>query len=194
MPQIASSHSEYLQAIFALEEGGVPAIQARIGDWLGVSRASVSEMVRKLQSEGMVAEATGAVHLTDEGRAVAEIVVRRHRLAECFLSEVLRLPWIKLHAEATIWEHVISDDVEAAMLLVMGSPQTCPHGNPIPGTGYQAPPSKPVSDMEVGEARVIERIGEELEGDLEMMEYLDAAGLLGLFASARIRVIAEPRG
>jgi len=147
-------------------------------------------------------------------------VVRRHRLAECFLSEVLRLPWIKLHAEATIWEHVISDDVESAMLQVMGSPQTCPHGNPIPGTGYQVPPSKPVSDMEVGEVRVIERIGEELEGDLEMMEFLDAAGLhpgtelemvgrtphdvmtvqtagsdpvgLGLFASARIRVMAEP--
>ena len=219
MSHIPSSHSEYLQAIFGLEESGVPAIQARIGDWLGVSRASVSEMVRKLQSEGMVAETTGAVRLTDEGRVIAEIVVRRHRLAECFLSEVLRLPWIKIHAEAAVWEHAISDDVEGAMLMVMGNPQTCPHGNPIPEMGYQAPPTKPVSEMEVGEVRVIERIGEELEGDLQMMEYLDDASLhpgtelemvgrtphdvmtvqtagsdpvgLGLFASARIWVIAE---
>lgn len=220
MSQIPSSHSEYLQAIFALEEGGVPAIQARIGDWLGVSRASVSEMVRKLQGEGMVAETTGAVRLTGEGRVVAESVVRRHRLAECFLSEVLRLPWVKVHAEAAVWEHVISDDVEAAIRTAMDDPQTCPHGNPIPGMGYEAPPTTTISEMEVGETRVIERIGEELEGDMEMMEFLDTAGLhpgseievvgrtphdvmtvqtagsdpvgLGSFAAERIRVISAP--
>jgi len=219
MSQIPSSHSEYLQAIFALEEGGVPAIQARIGDWLGVSRASVSEMVRKLQGEGMVAETTGAVCLTGEGRVVAEVVVRRHRLAECFLSDVLRLPWVKVHAEAAVWEHVISDDVEAAILMVLDGPQTCPHGNPIPGMGYEAPPTKTISEMKVGETLVIERIGAELEGDIEMMELLDTAGLhpgseievlghtphdvmtvqtggsdpvgLGSFASDRIRVISD---
>ncbi|MCB2224266.1 MAG: metal-dependent transcriptional regulator [Actinobacteria bacterium] len=174
---IPSAHREYLQAIFALEEGGIPAIQARIGDWLGVSRASVSEMVRKLHQEGMVAETTGEVRLTDAGRAVAESVVRRHRLAERFLSDILHLPWVQVHEEAAVWEHVISDQVEDAMREAMGEPQTCPHGNPIPGTGYVPPPTVEVSAMQAGDEGVIERISEELEGDLEMMAFLDEAGI-----------------
>ena len=214
---IPSAHREYLQAIFALEEGGTPAIQARIADWLGVSRASVSEMVRKLHNEGMVAETTGPVRLTDEGRRVAESVVRRHRLAERFLTDVLALPWLKVHEEAASWEHVISDDVEAAMRRVMADPQTCPHGNPIPGMGYVAPDTVTISEMEAGDKGVVERISEELEGDLEMMGFLDESGIrpglelevvgrtphdvmtvradgsdpvgLGAFASQRIRVV-----
>ena len=214
---IPSAHREYLQAIFALEEGGTPAIQARIADWLGVSRASVSEMVRKLHNEGMVAETTGPVRLTEEGRRVAESVVRRHRLAERFLADVLALPWIKVHEEAGSWEHVISSDVEAAMRRVMGDPQTCPHGNPIPGMGYVAPETVAIGEMEAGDRGVVERISEELESDLEMMGFLDESGIrpglaleivgrtphdvmtvraggsepvgLGAFASERIRVV-----
>jgi DtxR family Mn-dependent transcriptional regulator len=215
---IPSAHREYLQAIYGLEEGGIPAIQARIGDWLGVSRASVSEMVRKLHQEGMVAETTGEVRLTSAGRTVAESVVRRHRLAERFLSDILDLPWVQVHAEAGVWEHVISDVVEEAMRRVMGEPKTCPHGNPIPGSGYVAPDTVVVADLRAGDAGVVERISEELEGDIEMMAFLDEAGLrpgnrlevvgrtphdvmtvrtaesdpvgLGPFASERIRVVA----
>ena len=175
--EIASAHREYLQAVFALEEGGTPAIQARIADWLGVSRASVSEMVRKLHAEGMVTETTGPVSLSPEGRRIAESVVRRHRLAERFLSDVLGLSWIKVHEEAGSWEHVISDDVEAAMKRVMNDPQTCPHGNPIPGMGYEAPETVTISDLERGDVGRVERIGEELEGDLEMMGFLDESGI-----------------
>jgi DtxR family Mn-dependent transcriptional regulator len=177
MNEIPASHREYLQAILGLEESGINAIQARIADRLGVSRASVSEMVRKLQAEGLVAESTGAVRLTAEGREVAESVMRRHRLAERFLSDLLRLPWVKVHEEAAVWEHVISDDVEQALLDVMDTPQTCPHGNPIPGTGYVSPPVKPVADMEVGERRPLMRMSEELEMDSEMMAFLDEAGM-----------------
>ncbi|MBU1226811.1 MAG: metal-dependent transcriptional regulator [Actinobacteria bacterium] len=175
--KIPSAHRDYLQAIFALEEGGIPAIQARIGDWLGVSRASVSEMVRKLQEEGMIAETTGAVGLTEAGRVLAESVVRRHRLAERFLSDLLRLPWVTVHAEAAAWEHVISHDVEVALREVMGDPKTCPHGNPIPGMGYVAPEMTSISEMQIGQSGTVERISQELEGDLEMMAFLDESGI-----------------
>ncbi len=125
-------YREYAEAIWELEEEGIEPIQARVADWLGVSRASVSEMVRKMEGDGLVTT-EGAIQLTAEGRHLAEVVVRRHRLAERFLVEVLKLPWAKVHAEAEVWETAISDDVEKAMWAAMENPQTCPHGNPIPG-------------------------------------------------------------
>lgn len=167
---------EYAEAIWEIEEEGIDVIGARIADWLGVTRASVSEMLRKMAADGLV-DLDPEVRLTPEGRHLAEVVVRRHRLAERFLSEVLKLPWVKVHAEAEVWEHTISEDVEKAMWAVMDNPQTCPHGNPIPGAGYKPPPMKAIADLEPGERHPLERISEELELDDEMMGYLDEAGL-----------------
>ena len=163
---------EYAEAIWELEEAGIPVLQARIARWLGVSPASVSEMVRRMQTEGLVTTEDDLT-LTDEGRHLAAVVVRRHRLAERFLSEVLKLPWAKVHEEAEVWETMISDDVEKAMWAVMDDPKTCPHGNPIPGAGYRPPKMKPMADMESGETLRLERISEELELDVEMMYFLD---------------------
>ena len=163
---------EYAEAIWELEEAGIPVLQARIARWLGVSPASVSEMIRRMQTEGLV-DISDEVRLTEEGRHLAAVVVRRHRLAERFLSEVLKLPWAKVHTEAEVWETMISDDVEKAMWAVMDDPKTCPHGNPIPGAGYAPPRMKPVADMEAGETLALERISEELELDAEMMRFLD---------------------
>jgi DtxR family Mn-dependent transcriptional regulator len=168
-------YREYAEAIWELEEEGIEPIQARVADWLGVSRASVSEMVRKMEIDGLVT--IDPIRLTAEGRHLAEVVVRRHRLAERFLAEVLELPWAKVHAEAEVWETMISDDVERAMWAVMESPTTCPHGNPIPGAGYKPPKMKPMADMEPGEELFLERISEELELDAEMMGFLDDSGL-----------------
>ncbi len=167
---------EYAEAIWEIEEEGIEVIQARVADWLGVSRASVSEMMKRMQAVGLVSLDDG-IHLTDEGRHLAEVIVRRHRLAERFLSEVLKLPWDKVHAEAEVWETTISDDVERAMWDVMDDPKTCPHGNPIPGAGYKPPKMKPIAKMEPGEQLRLERISEELELDAEMMGYLDRSGL-----------------
>jgi DtxR family transcriptional regulator, Mn-dependent transcriptional regulator len=166
---------EYVAAIFEVGEEGLPVIQARIAEWLGVSRASVSEMIRKMEANGLVAT-NGEVTLTEDGRHLAEVVVRRHRLAERFLSEVLGLPWVKVHAEAEVWELAISDDVEAAMLAKLGRPTTCPHGNPIPGAGYRQPTLTAMSDM-VDKPMVLHRISEELELDNEIMGFLDESGL-----------------
>jgi DtxR family Mn-dependent transcriptional regulator len=181
-------YREYVAAIYELAEEGIPVIQARIADWLGLSRASVSEMVKRMTDDGLVTS-DGEVVLTEEGRHLAEVVVRRHRLAERFLAEVLMLPWVKVHAEAEVWEHVISDDVEAAMWNALGDPKTCPHGNPIPGAGYKPPPIKPLSTLSMSEARILERISEELELDAAVMGFLDEAqirpgAVLSVVASA----------
>lgn len=184
-------YREYVEAIWELQEEGIEPIQARIADWLGVSRASVSEMVHKMEAEGLV-ETEPVLRLTEDGRHLAEVVVRRHRLAERFLSEVLKLPWSKVHEEAEVWETTISDDVEQAMWAVMDNPKTCPHGNPIPGANYKPPKMKPISEMEIGETLRLERISEELELDADMMRYLDESDMR---PGARINVAgADPHG
>jgi DtxR family Mn-dependent transcriptional regulator len=164
-----ATYREYVGAIYELGEEGLPVIQARIAGWLGVSRASVSEMIRKMESDGLVT--TGPeIALTSNGRHLAEVVVRRHRLAERFLTEVLGLPWVKVHAEAEVWELAISDDVEAAMLAKLGQPTTCPHGNPIPGAGYRQPDLRQMSELS-RQPLYLHRVSEELELDNEIMGF-----------------------
>jgi DtxR family Mn-dependent transcriptional regulator len=170
-----TKYREYVAAIFELHEADLPVIQARIADWLGVTRPSVSEMMKRMEADGLVALGE-EVALTEEGRHLAEVVVRRHRLAERFLTEVLGMPWVKVHEEAEVWEHAISDDVEKAMWAKLDNPQTCPHGNPIPGAGYRPPPVEPIALL-VGRVAELERISEELELDDDIMDFLDVNGL-----------------
>jgi DtxR family Mn-dependent transcriptional regulator len=132
-------------------------------------------MVKRMEADGLVTT-IGEIRLTESGRHLAEVVVRRHRLAERFLSEVLGLPWVKVHAEAETWEHVISDDVEAAMVAKLGQPTTCPHGNPIPGAGYRQPKLSSLASLG-DEEKVLHRISEELELDGDIMGFLDESGL-----------------
>jgi DtxR family Mn-dependent transcriptional regulator len=170
-----ATYREYVAAIYELGEEGLAVIQARISDWLGVSRPSVSEMIKRMEADGLVVT-NGEVRLTDSGRHLAEVVVRRHRLAERFLTEVLGLPWVKVHSEAEVWEHAISDDVEEAMLSKLDRPRTCPHGNPIPGVGYRQPRLYPMTDLDK-KSLTLHRISEELELDAGIMGFLDDSGL-----------------
>lgn len=181
-----ATYREYVAAIYELSEEGLAPIRARIADWLGVSRASVSEMTRKMEFDGLVEKGT-EIALTPKGRHLAEVVVRRHRLAERFLTEVLGLPWVKVHAEAEVWELAISDDVEAAMLAKLGQPTTCPHGNPIPGAGYRQPQLQQMSEMG-SEPRFLHRVSEELELDNGIMGFLDESGLR---PGARVELVAR---
>jgi DtxR family Mn-dependent transcriptional regulator len=137
----------------------------------------VSEMMKRLEAEGLI---TGdkAIALTAAGERLAEQVVRRHRLAERFLTDVLKLSWAEAHHEAGRWEHVISDSVEQAMVELLGDPTTCPHGNPIPGSGYEArPDSGPLSKIAVGDAFTVRRITEELEFEPGLLEFLEASAI-----------------
>ena len=163
---------EYLEAIHALDEEGVTVIQARLADRLGHSAPSVSEMVHRLKSEGYVSLAGRAIGLTPAGRALAESVVRKHRLAERLLTDVIGLDWHKAHLEAGRWEHVISDEVEARLIEVLGHPATCPHGNPIPGAQSVPPASTPLADTQPGDRVILRRVTEQVEIDMASLTYL----------------------
>ena len=169
---------EYCEAIFELHEDDVAVIQARIAERLDVSRPAVSEMVHKMADEGLLTVNRGKIALSVEGMKLAEQVVRRHRLAERFLTDVLGLSWAVAHHEAGKWEHVISTPVEDAMAKLLGDPTTCPHGNPIPGSDYRAPDLVALSELAVGDGFTITRIPEELEFAKGMLEFLESHELL----------------
>jgi len=169
---------EYCEAIFELREDDLDVIQARIAERLDVSRPAVSEMIRKMDKAGLVTVDSGAIKLTADGGELAESVVRRHRLAERFLTDILGLSWAEAHVEAGRWEHVISPTVETAMMSVLGAPTTCPHGNPIPGTAYDAPDAVSLDSLEVGARFVVSRIPEELEFTPGILDFLEESSLL----------------
>lgn len=177
-PEWHPAFEEYCEAIWELAEDDIAVIQARIAERLEVSRPAVSEMIRRLDGEGLVDSDGSSISLTTDGRKLAERVVRRHRLAERFLTDVLKLSWAEAHQEAGKWEHVISDTVEGAIDRLLGSPTTCPHGNPIPGSDYDEPATSPLSSIEVGMAFVVSRIPEELEFTPGLLEFLEDASVL----------------
>ncbi len=128
---------EYLETILELEEEGIVPIRARLVERLGVSAPAVSEQVNRLVGGGYTELMDDrSLRLTDKGRTLATSVVRRHRLAERLLVDVIGLEWEKVHREADRWEHAISADVEEKLVQLLGDPATCPHGNPIPGAGH----------------------------------------------------------
>lgn len=190
MPAPGEHHpafEEYCECIFELEEDDVAVIQARMAERLQVSRPAVSEMIKRLEAEGLITT-DGAIRLTPSGQGLAQRVVRRHRLAERFLTDLLGLSWAEAHHEAGRWEHVISDGVEAALDRVLGNPTTCPHGNPIPGSSYLAPAMIPLAEVAVGSAFTITRIPEELEFTPGLLDFLEESSILpghaGVLSSA----------
>jgi len=166
--------------MLALDEEGVPVIQARIAERLGRSAPSVSEMLERLSDDGYVSRNGRRLTLTESGRGLAEKVVRKHRLAERLLVDVIGLEWHKVHREAGRWEHVISDDVEARLVELLGDPATCPHGNPIPGSHSSAPtvPTRPLTEVAAGERVRLLRVSEEVELNLGSLTLLDESGFV----------------
>jgi DtxR family Mn-dependent transcriptional regulator len=179
---------EYLEAIWELEEEGAQVIQARLAEHLNVSAPSVSEMIGRLRREGYVISKGRALSLTEAGRARAESVVRKHRLAERLLTDVIGLPWHKTHVEACRWEHVMSDEVEERLVSLLGNPATCPHGNPIPGAGGDSRDLSALADFEPGDRLRLERVTEQVEVDLDALIYLDDHGFIpGAAAEVRAK-------
>jgi DtxR family transcriptional regulator, Mn-dependent transcriptional regulator len=169
---------EYCECIFELQEDDLDVIQARMAERLQVSRPAVSEMIRKLDAEGLISQETGSIRLTESGLKLAQSVVRRHRLAERFLTDILGLSWAAAHHEAGRWEHVISGQVEEALDRLLGSPTTCPHGNPIPGSDYEAPKVVRLVDLDPGRAFEVSRIPEELEFTPGLLDFLETSLIL----------------
>jgi len=146
---------EYLETILEIEEEGVTPIRARLVERLGLSAAAVSEQVNRLVGKGYAELLDDrSLRLTGSGRALATSIVRRHRLAERLLVDVIGLEWEKVHREADRWEHAISADVEAKLVELLDDPATCPHGNPIPGSAHPVPTVPTVPLAQAGPGRV----------------------------------------
>jgi len=173
----AESTEEYLEAVYRLEREGPGVTTSGLASELGVAPASVSGMLKKLASEGYLEYiARGDVKLTQKGLAVAVRVVRRHRLAECLLTNVLGMPWDQVQSEACMLEHAISEKMEARLIEVLGDPKECPHGLPIPPADLSEPHRSgvPLAQLEAGSDTVVQGVTEEVP---EILRYLSEVGL-----------------
>ena len=166
---------EYLEAVYELREEGHRVVQARIGERLGLAAATVSEGIKRLGAEGLVTVDGRDIELTTQGQAIAEALVRRHRLAERMLVDILGIPWHLCHEQAEDWEKVMTPEVEEAILGKLEGPATCPHGNPIPGTEPEIAWSdlKPLAEMSPGDQGRLTRLLEDVELDHDVLKYLE---------------------
>jgi DtxR family Mn-dependent transcriptional regulator len=187
----------YLRTIYELEEEGVVPLRARIAERLGQSGPTVSQTVARMERDGLVVVAGDRhLELTDSGRGRAVAVMRKHRLAERLLVDVIGLEWEHVHVEACRWEHVMSDAVERKLVALLDNPTTSPYGNPIPGledlrkapetvSDVSAPPSLEVGLQRLDEfarrggGRVeVRRIAEHVQVDADLMADLKEAGIV----------------
>jgi DtxR family Mn-dependent transcriptional regulator len=177
----------YLRTVFELAEEGIVPLRARIAERLEQSGPTVSQTVARMERDGLLTvEGDRHLKLTPEGQGMAMRVMRKHRLAECLLVDVIGLPWEDVHAEACRWEHVMSESVERRILELLKHPTHSPFGNPIPGLAELGDAGAVDDANLVGldtvagpESRrvTVRRIGEPLQDDHELMGTLNRAGV-----------------
>ena len=169
-----ASVQDYLGAIYDLAGSGQPVIGARLAKHMRVSPPAVTEALQRMARAGYIRVGAGKeIAFTRKGKALAEVMARRHRLLERWLTDILGLNWTEAHEEAHRLEHAISPRVEERLAALLGMPSTCPHGNPIPGMA--APPRThpfPLDQARDGTTVVVERITEEAEADRRLLEHL----------------------
>ena len=197
MNDLVDTTEMYLRTIYDLEEEGVVPLRARIAERLEQSGPTVSQTVARMERDGLLRVAGDRhLELTAKGRELATSVMRKHRLAERLLVDIIGLPWEEVHAEACRWEHVMSEDVERKLLRLLDKPTVSPYGNPIPGleelergddasTSSSVPPTLEVGLQRLDElarrggGRVeIRRIAEHVQLDSDLMGELKLAGIV----------------
>jgi DtxR family Mn-dependent transcriptional regulator len=177
--ELHDATEHYLETILALEEDGIVPLRARIVERLGLSAPAVSETVERLAEQGLVEmHADRSLHLTARGRRLATTVVRRHRLAERLLVDVIGLEWEKVHREADRWEHAISTEVEEKLVALLGDPATCPHGNPIPGSKHASKRTGVALSSAKPGGVTVSRISEKLELSDDGLNFVATANLV----------------
>lgn len=201
MNDLVDTTEMYLRTIYDLEEEGIVPLRARIAERLEQSGPTVSQTVARMERDGLVRVAGDRhLELTPTGRTLATSVMRKHRLAERLLVDVIGLPWEEVHEEACRWEHVMSENVERRLLKVLGNPTTSPYGNPIPGLeelgAEQTAPDDGavrVSDLPQGEPLtvVVRRISEHSQSDPNLIAEFQEAGVV---PSARVSITVGPEG
>ncbi|WP_435110626.1 metal-dependent transcriptional regulator [Nocardiopsis synnemataformans] len=181
----------YLRTVFELEEEGIVPLRARIAERLHQSGPTVSQTVARMERDGLLrVENDRHLVMTAEGRRLATHVMRKHRLAERLLVDVIGLPWEDVHIEACRWEHVISEAVEERLVTLLNAPSVCPHGNPIPGLdelGLEDYSPEPFTDDSIvpmidvagnSETTVtVRRISEQIQSDADIMLTLRRSGV-----------------
>ena len=179
----------YLRTVYELEEEGVVPLRARIAERLGQSGPTVSQTVARMERDGLLHVADDRhLQLSGEGRREAIAVMRKHRLAERLLADVIGLEWEEVHIEACRWEHVMSDAVERRIVGLLEPPLVCPHGNPIPGLdelGVTLSPDSIAARLlsltaaagPVATTVTVDRISEQLQPDAALLRRLTRAGI-----------------
>lgn len=171
--------AHYLEAIFYIRAEGEAVRSARLADWLGVSRPTVTAALRRMSRDGMVRlTPRKEIELTARGDAEAASIVRRHRIVERWLTDALGLDWVTADTEAERLEHAVSDVVADKLYRALGKPQTCPHGNPIPGYASMRTGEVRLSGLATGETGTITRISEVAQREAPpLLQYLHDRGL-----------------
>ena len=204
MNDLVDTTEMYLRTIYDLEEEGVVPLRARIAERVEQSGPTVSQTVARMERDGLV-QVAGDRHLelTEKGRQLAVSVMRKHRLAERLLVDVIGLPWEEVHAEACRWEHVMSEDVERRLVQVLDDPTLSPFGNPIPGLAQlgldddRAEAARRrlarLTELPMGSpvAVVVRQLTEHVQGDVELISRLKEAGVV---PNARVLVETGPDG
>jgi len=178
----------YLKTVFELEEEGIVPMRARIAERLHHSGPTVSQTVARMERDGLLHVGTDRrLELTDAGKAKAMRVMRKHRLTERLLTDVIGLDWSLVHEEACRWEHVISEEVERRLVDILDHPHSSPYGNPIPGLeelgemceteDFRAGVQPLTTPQLQGRTVVVRRLGEPLQTDVPLMARFGAAGL-----------------
>jgi DtxR family Mn-dependent transcriptional regulator len=204
MNDLVDTTEMYLRTIYDLEEEGVVPLRARIAERLEQSGPTVSQTVSRMERDGLL-KVAGDRHLelTEKGRRLAIAVMRKHRLAERLLVDIIGLPWEEVHAEACRWEHVMSEDVERRLVQVLDRPTVSPFGNPIPGLGLLGLPEQDheadgadlvrLTELPAGDsvAVVVRQLTEHVQGDVALIGRLKEAGVV---PNARVLVQTGPHG
>ncbi len=174
----SSAVEDYCKAIYTLESRGEEAVSTNaLAERLEITPGSVSAMLRKLEELGLVTHVPyRGVRLTEQGRRVALEVIRHHRLLELFLAETLQMPWDRVHAEAEVLEHVLSEELEQLIAAKLGDPKLDPHGDPIPSADLQLrePETCSLESLQAGAEGVFVRVS---DSDPEMLRYLSERGI-----------------
>ena len=198
MSELIDTTEMYLKTVYELEEDGVPPLRARIVERLDHSGPTVSQTVARMERDGLMKVAQDrSLELTQEGRHRATEVIRKHRLAERLLLDVVGLDRRLVHEEACRWEHVMSEQVENRLLQILGDVSTDPFGNPIPELMAEHP--RPAADeisagqavREGREEGVVARVGEPIQADAELIARIEDAGIL---PGAKVRLRASSGG
>jgi len=178
--KVTETIENYLESIYNMRDEGKQVIAARLAERLGVKPPTVSQTLRRMERDGLIKVDGDGIALTRLGVEVAEAAIRRHRLLERFMTDFLGIGWAEAHREAEKLQHAMSDLIEQKMAEALGHPQSCPHGNPIPGVqSTKLPPGALTLDHAAAEQQVvILRITEEGERDPRLLDYLQRSNLV----------------